>query len=133
MYEFTQWLINFIQYIIHVLNQVSFQLNVHPIDDENLQYIESLAFRCFKQRDNDSSSPSAANSQIIAALYAEVIGVLAMARFPNIRKRFTAEFKEHQTNPSTLINLIYGMKYLTIKVNKNNIFARKLNVIKFPI
>jgi hypothetical protein len=90
---------------------------VYPVEDEYLQYVESLAFRHFKQREVDSTGPSAANGQIIAALYAEVIGVLAVARFPSIRKRFMAEFKEHQNNPSTLINLIYGMKYLRIKVH----------------
>ena len=91
---------------------------VHPVDDEHIQYIESLAFRHFKQRDSYPSSPSADNGHIIAALYAEVIGVLAHARFQSVRKRFMAEFKEHHSSPSTLISLIYGMKYLRIKVSR---------------
>ncbi|XP_032237485.2 protein furry homolog isoform X2 [Nematostella vectensis] len=99
-----------------VLIEILKQLHVHPVEDEYLQYIETLAFRHFKLRDVDSGSPSATNYQIIAALYAEVIGVLALARFPFIRKRFMAEFKEHQNNPTMLIHLIYGMKYLRIKL-----------------
>lgn len=95
---------------------LSFQLPVHPVDDEHVQYIESLAFRHFKQRDSYPSSPSAANGHIIAALYAEVIGVVAQARLQSVCKRFLAEFKEYQSNPAILINLIYGMKYLRIKV-----------------
>ena len=92
------------------------QLPVHPVNDEYVQYILSLAFRHFKQRDSYTASPAAANGEIIAALYAEVLGVLAYACFPPVRKRFIAEFKEHQNNPSSFVNIIYGMKYLRIKV-----------------
>lgn len=81
-----------------------------------MQYILSLAFRHFKQRDSYSASPTAANGEIIAALYAEVLGVLAQACFLSVKKRFVAEFKEYQNNPSVFVNIIYGMKYLRIKV-----------------
>lgn len=81
-----------------------------------MQYILSLAFRYFKQRDSYSASPTAANGEIIAALYAEVLGVLAQACFLSVKKRFVAEFKEYQNNPSVFVNIIYGMKYLRIKV-----------------
>ena len=86
------------------------------MDDEFVQYILSLAFRHFKQRDSYSATPTASNGEIIAALYAEVLGVLAQACFLPVKKRFVAEFKEHQTNPSVFVNIIYGMKYLRIKV-----------------
>jgi len=77
-----------------------------------------LAFRHFKQRDSYATTPTAAaNGEIIAALYAEVLGVLAHACFLPVRKRFVAEFKEHQHNPSSFVNIIYGMKYLRIKVS----------------
>ena len=101
---------DFVNYIIFV------QLPVHPVDDEYVQYILSLAFRHFKQRDSYAAAPTAASGEIIAALYAEVLGVLAQACFHPVRKRFVAEFKEHQNNPSSFVNLIYGMKYLRIKV-----------------
>ena len=54
-------------------------------------------------------------------LYAEVLGVLAHACFLPVRKRFVAEFKEHQNNPSSFVNIIYGMKYLRIKVSRFDI------------
>ena len=84
--------------------------------DEYIQYILSLAFRHFKLRDSYAAAPSAASGEIIAVLYAEVISVLAQACFLPVRKRFVAEFKEHQNNPSSFVNIIYGMKYLRIKV-----------------
>ena len=93
-----------------------FQLPVHPVNDEYIQYILSLAFRHFKLRDSYAAAPSAASGEIIAVLYAEVISVLAQACFLPVRKRFVAEFKEHQNNPSSFVNIIYGMKYLRIKV-----------------
>lgn len=99
-----------------VLIEVLKQLPVHPVNDEYVQYILSLAFRHFKQRDSYTASPAAANGEIIAALYAEVLGVLAHACFPPVRKRFIAEFKEHQNNPPSFVNIIYGMKYLRIKL-----------------
>lgn len=99
-----------------VLIEVLKQLPVHPVDDGYVQYILSLAFRHFKQRDSYSASPTAANGEIIAALYAEVLGVLAQACFLSVKKRFVAEFKEYQNNPSVFVNIIYGMKYLRIKL-----------------
>lgn len=99
-----------------LLNYFISQLPVHPVDDEFIQYMLSLAFRNFKQRDSVAASPTASNNEIIAALYAEVLGVLAHACFLPVRKRFIAEFKEHQNNTSSFVNIIYGMKYLRIKV-----------------
>ncbi|XP_029213132.2 LOW QUALITY PROTEIN: protein furry homolog [Acropora millepora] len=99
-----------------VLIEVLKQLPVHPVDDEFIQYMLSLAFRNFKQRDSVAASPTASNHEIIAALYAEVLGVLAHACFLPVRKRFIAEFKEHQNNTSSFVNIIYGMKYLRIKL-----------------
>ena len=42
--------------------------------------------------------------------------MLAQACFLSVKKRFVAEFKEYQNNPSVFVNIIYGMKYLRIKV-----------------
>ena len=86
------------------------------MDDEFIQHILSLAFKHFKQKDSYASSTTAANGEHVAALYAEVLGTLAHACFIPVRKRFVAEFKEHQNNPPSFVNIIYGMKYLRIKV-----------------
>ena len=88
------------------------------MDDSLTTQIENLAFKCFKQRSSFGDSPSATNAYIIAALYAEVIGVLAQTRFQSVRKRFLAEFKENAGNNEMLVNVICGMKYLRIKVLK---------------
>jgi hypothetical protein len=86
------------------------------VDESLTSHIENLAFNCFKQRSSFGDSPSATNANIIAALYAEVIGVLAQTRFQSVRKRFLAEFKENAGNSEMLVNVICGMKYLRIKV-----------------
>ena len=103
-------------FAVNLFDVIFFQLPVHPVNDEFIQYILSLAFKHFKQRDSYASSPTATNGEYVAALYAEVLGTLAHACFLPVRKRFTAEFKEHQNNPSSFVNFIYGMKYLRIKV-----------------
>ena len=89
---------------------------MHPVDELLINHIEDLAFKCFKQRNAFDDGPSATNAYIIAALYAEVIGVLAQTRFQSVRKRFIAEIKEYAGNNEMLVNIIVGMKYLRIKV-----------------
>ena len=103
-----------------------FQLPVHPVNDEFIQYILSLAFKHFKQRDSYASSPAATNGEYVAALYAEVLGTLAHACFLPVRKRFTAEFKEHQNNPSSFVNITTFLKFEEIN------FARLENKILVP-
>jgi len=59
---------------------------------------------------------------IVADLYAEVIGVLAQAKFPAVKKKFMAELKElrhKEQSPyvvQSIISLIMGMKFFRIKM-----------------
>ena len=72
----------------------------------------------FKDQDSGSgAAQSQANRSIVTALYAEVIGVLAMTRFQSVRRRFMQEYKENQNNSRALVNIIMGLKFIRIKVS----------------
>lgn len=105
-----------------VLIEVLKQLSVHPGHDDLVNYIENLAFKHFRFREGAQTGPNAQNVNIIADLYAEVIGVLAQSRFQSVRKRFMAELKElrnKEPNPITthsIISLLMGMKFFRVKM-----------------
>jgi hypothetical protein len=64
----------------------------------------------------------AANGLIIADLYAEVLGVLAQARFGSVRVRFLSELAELRAKEPTsattqsIVSLLMGMKFFRIKM-----------------
>lgn len=107
-----------------LLIEVLKQLPVHPGHEDLVSHIETLAFKHFKYRDSVQTGMNAANFHIVADLYAEVIGVLAQARFQSVRKKFMFELKELRSkesaaNPSTtqgIISLLMGMKFFRIKM-----------------
>lgn len=104
-----------------VLIEVLKQLPLHPGYDDLTTHIENLAFKHFKFRE-DVSNPNLYNINMIADLYAEVIGVLAQSRFQSVRKRFMNEFKElraKEPSPITthsIISLLMGMKFFRVKM-----------------
>ena len=90
---------------------------MHPVEESQINFIESHAFYHFKDQETGSgSTQSQTNRVIVTALYAEVIGVLAMTRFQSVRKRFMQEYKENQSNSRFLVNIIMGLKFIRIKV-----------------
>ncbi|XP_067137576.1 protein furry [Centruroides vittatus] len=105
-----------------VLIEVLKQLPVHPGHDDLVNHIENLAFKHFKFREGAQTGPNVQNVNIIADLYAEVIGVLAQSRFQSVRKRFMAELKElRNKEPSPIIthstiSLLMGMKFFRVKM-----------------
>ena len=105
-----------------VLIEVLKQLPLHPGYDDLTNHIEKLAFKHFKFREDAQSNPNLANINMIADLYAEVIGVLAHSRFQSVRKCFMNEFNELRSRdpgPITthsIISLLMGMKFFRIKM-----------------
>jgi hypothetical protein len=105
-----------------VLIEVLKQLSLHPGYEELTNHIENLAFKHFVFRESAQNDPNLQNINMIADLYAEVIGVLAQSRFLSVRKRFMSEFKElknKEPNPITthsIISLLMGMKFFRIKM-----------------
>ncbi|KAJ6218921.1 hypothetical protein RDWZM_004733 [Blomia tropicalis] len=104
-----------------VLIEILKKLPLHPGYDELTVHIENLAFKRFKFRE-DVTNPNLSNINMIADLYAEVIGVLAQSRFQSVRKRFMNEFKElrsKEPSPITthsIISLLMGMKFFRVKM-----------------
>ncbi|XP_065059033.1 protein furry homolog-like isoform X2 [Rhopilema esculentum] len=100
-----------------VLIEVLKQLSVHPVEESQIQFIENHAFKHFKDQDSGSgTTQSQTNRMIVTALYAEVIGVLAMTRFQSVRRRFMQEYKDNQGNSRVLVNIIMGLKFIRIKL-----------------
>ncbi|KAL3879804.1 hypothetical protein ACJMK2_032086 [Sinanodonta woodiana] len=112
--------------LIEVLSKLSF----HPGHDDLVGSIITQAFKHFKYKDGFSdwcwilqSNPNAANINIIADLYAEVIGVVAQSRFPPVRKTFLSELKELKLRDQTpytaqsIISLLMGLKVFRVKMH----------------
>ena len=88
-----------------VLIEVLKQLPYHPGYDDLIHVIIAQAFKQFKQRDVGApGSESCTHFTIIADLYAEVLGVLAVSRFPLLKKLFMCELKELRAKEQTIVN-----------------------------
>ncbi|KAB7496309.1 Protein furry-like protein-like [Armadillidium nasatum] len=68
------------------------------------------------------NNPNGANINIIADLYAEVVGVLAQTRFQCVRRRFMADLKEQRLKEASahttqsITSLLMGMKFFRVKM-----------------
>uniref|UniRef100_A0A8C8SJU3 FRY microtubule binding protein n=1 Tax=Pelusios castaneus TaxID=367368 RepID=A0A8C8SJU3_9SAUR len=104
-----------------VLIEVLKQIPLHPVIDSLVHDVINLAFKHFKYKEG-YLGPNTGNMHIVADLYAEVIGVLAQAKFPAVKKKFMAELKElrhKEQSPyvvQSVISLIMGMKFFRIKM-----------------
>ncbi|KAB5550606.1 hypothetical protein PHYPO_G00055700 [Pangasianodon hypophthalmus] len=104
-----------------VLIEVLKQMPLHPVLDTLVQEVIDLAFKHFKYKEG-YNGPNIANMHIVADLYAEVIGVLAQAKFPAVKKKFLSELKElrqKEQNPCVVqstISLIMGLKFFRVKM-----------------
>nr|AOV18883.1 furry [Lymnaea stagnalis] len=106
-----------------VLIEVLSKLSYHPGHEDFVGYLIDQCFRHFKYRDGLQSNPNASNINIIADLYAEVIGVLANSRFLAVRKKFMNELKELKLRDPTpytaqsIISLLMGLKFFRVKMH----------------
>uniref|UniRef100_A0A671L4S6 Protein furry homolog n=1 Tax=Sinocyclocheilus anshuiensis TaxID=1608454 RepID=A0A671L4S6_9TELE len=104
-----------------VLIEVLKQMPLHPVVDGLVHEVINLAFKHFKYKEG-YHGPNTANMHIVADLYAEVIGVLAQAKFPAVKKRFMSELKElrqKEQSPyvvQSTISLIMGVKFFRVKM-----------------
>ncbi|XP_046719128.1 LOW QUALITY PROTEIN: protein furry homolog [Silurus meridionalis] len=104
-----------------VLIEVLKQMPLHPVLDTSVQEVIDLAFKHFKYKEG-YNGPNMANMHIVADLYAEVIGVLAQAKFPAVKKKFLSDLKElrqKEQNPCVIqstISLIMGLKFFRVKM-----------------
>ncbi|KAL4229825.1 hypothetical protein ACF0H5_010217 [Mactra antiquata] len=106
-----------------VLIEVLTKLSYHPGHDDLVGKIISQAFKHFKYKDGLQTNPNAANINIIADLYAETVGVLALSRFSPVRKTFLLELRELKLRDQTpytaqsIISLLMGLKFFRVKMH----------------
>uniref|UniRef100_A0A8C7F5R9 FRY microtubule binding protein n=1 Tax=Oncorhynchus kisutch TaxID=8019 RepID=A0A8C7F5R9_ONCKI len=104
-----------------VLIEVLKQMPLHPVLDCLVSEVINLAFKHFRYKEG-YHGPNTGNMHIVADLYAEVIGVLAQAKFPAVKKKFLFELKElrqKEQSPyvvQSTISLIMGVKFFRIKM-----------------
>ncbi|XP_057206794.1 protein furry homolog isoform X3 [Triplophysa rosa] len=104
-----------------VLIEVLKQMPLHPVMDGLVHEVIHLAFKHFKYKEG-YHGPNTANMHIVADLYAEVIGILAQAKFSAVKKRFTSELKELRNKEQSpyvvqsTISLIMGVKFFRVKM-----------------
>uniref|UniRef100_A0A674A3G1 FRY microtubule binding protein n=1 Tax=Salmo trutta TaxID=8032 RepID=A0A674A3G1_SALTR len=104
-----------------VLIEVLKQMPLHPVLDSLVSEVINLAFKHFRYKEG-YHGPNTGNMHIVADLYAEVIGVLAQAKFPAVKKTFLSELKElrqKEQSPyvvQSTISLIMGVKFFRIKM-----------------
>uniref|UniRef100_A0A8C1ZF27 Furry homolog a (Drosophila) n=1 Tax=Cyprinus carpio TaxID=7962 RepID=A0A8C1ZF27_CYPCA len=104
-----------------VLIEVLKQMPLHPFVDGLVHEVINLTFKHFRYKEG-YNGPNIANMHIVADLYAEVIGVLAQAKFPAVKKRFMSELKElrqKEQSPyvvQSTISLIMGVKFFRVKM-----------------
>ncbi|KAI1301913.1 Protein furry -like protein-like [Halotydeus destructor] len=105
-----------------VLIEILKQLPLHPGHEDLISYVEMLAFKHFKYRESIQQDPNIQSINIVADLYAEVIGVLVQSRFTSVRKRFMIELAEFKAREPThavvqnIISLLMGMKFFRVKM-----------------
>uniref|UniRef100_A0A6Q2YF53 Furry homolog a (Drosophila) n=1 Tax=Esox lucius TaxID=8010 RepID=A0A6Q2YF53_ESOLU len=111
-----------VEYIFSlVLIEVLKQMPLHPVLDSLVSEVINLAFKHFRYKEG-YHGPNTGNMHTVADLYAEVIGILAQAKFPAVRKRFLSELKELRQKEQTpymvqsTISLIMGVKFFRIKM-----------------
>uniref|UniRef100_A0A4W5PN63 FRY microtubule binding protein n=1 Tax=Hucho hucho TaxID=62062 RepID=A0A4W5PN63_9TELE len=104
-----------------ILIEVLKQMPLHPVLDSLVSEVINLAFKHFRYKEG-YHGPNTGNMHIVADLYAEVIGVLAQAKFPAVKKTFLSELKElrqKEQSPyvvQSTISLIMGVKFFRIKM-----------------
>ncbi|GFR96359.1 furry [Elysia marginata] len=106
-----------------VLIEVLSKFSYHPGHEDLVGHIIDQCFKHFKYRDGLQANPNQSNINVVADLYAEVIGVLAASRFLAVRKKFISELKELKLRDQTpytaqsIISLLMGLKFFRVKMH----------------
>ncbi|VDP89014.1 unnamed protein product [Echinostoma caproni] len=108
----------FCQVVLSVLRQLSY----HPGNNQLIETILDQSFRRFKYRE-DLQPQNSENVNLVADLYAEIVGVLSQSRFALVRSRFTRhlnELRAKENSPNvkpSIVSLIMGMKFFRVKMH----------------
>uniref|UniRef100_A0A5K3EZ18 MOR2-PAG1_N domain-containing protein n=1 Tax=Mesocestoides corti TaxID=53468 RepID=A0A5K3EZ18_MESCO len=105
-----------------VLTSVLKQLPYHPGHDEIINKILDQAFKRFEYKENLQSRRNAENINLVADMYAKVVGELSQTRFGLVRQHFTSRLAQLRAKESSsytthsIISLLMGMKFFRVKV-----------------
>ncbi|KAA0194641.1 Protein furry [Fasciolopsis buskii] len=108
----------FCQVLLSLLRQLSY----HPGHNHLIEMILDQSFRRFKYRE-DLQPQNSENVNLVADLYAEIVGVLSQSRFALVRSRFTRHLNELRAKESSpnvkpsIVSLIMGMKFFRVKMH----------------
>ncbi|VDM01119.1 unnamed protein product [Schistocephalus solidus] len=105
------------------LTSVLKQLSFHPGHDDIINKILHQAFKHFEYKDNLQSSENKQNINLVADMYAEVVGELTQTRFALVRQHFTEKLARLRAKESSsftthsIISLLMGMKFFRVKMH----------------
>ncbi|KAK4475902.1 hypothetical protein MN116_001147 [Schistosoma mekongi] len=106
----------------HVMLAVLKQLPFHPGHNDVIESILEQCFRRFNYRE-DLQPKNSENINLVADLYAEIVGLLFQSRFALVRHKFMSclndlRSKENsQNNRASIVSLIMGMKFFRVKMH----------------
>ncbi|KAF6771719.1 hypothetical protein AHF37_09980 [Paragonimus kellicotti] len=108
----------FCQTLLSILRQLSY----HPGHNDKIELILEQSFRRFKYRE-DIQPQNNENVNLVADLYAEIVGLLSQTRFALVRCRFMRYLNELRSKENTantrssIVSLIMGMKFFRVKMH----------------
>ncbi|XP_018654082.1 putative heat containing protein [Schistosoma mansoni] len=113
----------------HVMLAVLKQLPFHPGHNDVIESILEQCFGRFNYRE-DLQPKNSENINLVADLYAEIVGLLFQSRFALVRHKFMSclndlRSKENsQNNRASIVSLIMGMKFFRVKMHPIEDFVK---------
>ncbi|CAH8297781.1 unnamed protein product [Schistosoma turkestanicum] len=113
----------------HIMLAVLKQLPFHPGHNDVIKSILEQCFGRFNYRE-DLQPKNSENINLVADLYAEIVGLLFQSRFALVRHKFMSclndlRSKENsQNNRASIVSLIMGMKFFRVKMHPIEDFVK---------
>ncbi|TGZ62726.1 hypothetical protein CRM22_007302 [Opisthorchis felineus] len=108
----------FCQVLLSILRQLPY----HPGHNDQVEVILEQSFRRFNYR-QDIQPQNSENVNLVADMYAEIVGLLSQTRFALVRTRFMwhlNELRSKENSPNvrpSIVSLIMGMKFFRVKMH----------------
>ncbi|CAH8610408.1 unnamed protein product [Heterobilharzia americana] len=119
----------------HTMLAILRQLPFHPGHNDVIELILEQCFRRFNYRE-DLQPKNSENINLVADLYAEIVGLLFQSRFALVRHKFMGclndlRAKENSpNNRASIVSLIMGMKFFRIKMHPIEDFVNCFNFLQ---
>nr|CAH8871380.1 unnamed protein product [Trichobilharzia regenti] len=119
----------------HVILAVLRQLPFHPGHNDVIELILEQCFRRFNYRE-DLQPKNSENINLVADLYAEIVGLLFQSRFALVRHKFMGclnDLRSKENSPNnraSIVSLIMGMKFFRVKMHPIEDFVNCFNFLQ---